>query len=71
MLPGWEGPPDALSAVYASAQFVPPKVRAALEFFIERLRDPSSWDAVLDRDAEAGGPAPTKRRGRGLQTLPA
>jgi DNA-binding transcriptional LysR family regulator len=52
VLPGWEGPPDALSALYASTQFVLPKVRAALDFFIERLRDPAAWDAAVDAASE-------------------
>lgn len=70
VLPGWEGPPDALSAVYAGAQFVPPKVRAALDFFIERLRDPPAWDAALERDEEAA-PAEPRRRLRPRQAEPA
>jgi DNA-binding transcriptional LysR family regulator len=67
VLPGWEGPPEALSAVYASTQFVPPKVRAALDFFIERLRDPAAWDAAVDAASEpaarprSGGRARTPR----------
>lgn len=64
VLPGWEGPPDVLSAVYAGTQFMPPKVRAALDFFIERLRDPPPWDGVIERAAQAAELAPVKRHGR-------
>jgi DNA-binding transcriptional LysR family regulator len=63
VLPGWEGPPDALSAVYASAQFVPPKVRAALDFFIERLRNPPTWDAAIEAVSEPTAKSQSKDRG--------
>jgi DNA-binding transcriptional LysR family regulator len=64
VLPGWEGPPEALSAVYAGAQFVPPKVRAALDFFIERLRDPPAWDVAIDALPAPAAMPRAKDRGR-------
>jgi DNA-binding transcriptional LysR family regulator len=71
VLPGWEGPPEALSAVYAGAQFVPPKVRAALDFFIERLRDPPAWDAAVDALSEPAAKPRTKDRDRAREVASA
>jgi len=48
VLPEYEFEPTALFAVYPSARQLSSKVRAAVDFFTERLRDPPPWDVRLD-----------------------
>jgi DNA-binding transcriptional LysR family regulator len=47
VLPGFEFEPTAIFAVYPSARQLSTKVRAALDFFSEHLRDPPIWDRQL------------------------
>ncbi|HEY4188392.1 MAG TPA: LysR family transcriptional regulator [Polyangia bacterium] len=47
VLPAWEFEPTAIFAVYPSARQLSTKVRAALDFFTEKLCDPPSWDRLL------------------------
>ena len=37
LLPGWESPPLTISAVFATRQHLAPKVRAFVDFLVERL----------------------------------
>jgi len=48
VLPEYEFEPTALFAVYPSARQLSSKVRAAVDFFSESLRDPPPWDIRLD-----------------------
>jgi len=48
VLPQYEFEPTALFAVYPSARQLSSKVRAAVDFFSESLRDPPPWDLRLD-----------------------
>ena len=48
VLPDYELEPSAIFAVYPSARQLSKKVRAAIDFFSEKLPDPPAWDLRLD-----------------------
>jgi DNA-binding transcriptional LysR family regulator len=47
VLSDYEFEPTAVFAVYPSARQLSPKVRIAVDFLAERLKDPTSWDRSL------------------------
>lgn len=47
VLPDYEFEPTAVFAVYPSARQLSTKVRATVDFLVERMEDPPSWDRAL------------------------
>lgn len=47
VLPDYEFEPTAVFAVYPSARQLSTKVRATVDFLVERMTDPPSWDRAL------------------------
>jgi DNA-binding transcriptional LysR family regulator len=47
VLPKFEFEPTAVFAVYTSARQLSTKIRATVDFLVERLSDPPSWDRRL------------------------
>jgi DNA-binding transcriptional LysR family regulator len=47
VLPEYEFEPTAVFAVYPSARQLSTKVRATVDFLVERMTDPPSWDRAL------------------------
>jgi DNA-binding transcriptional LysR family regulator len=47
VLPDYEFEPTAVFAVYPSARQLSTKVRATVDFLVERMEDPPSWDQAL------------------------
>lgn len=45
LLPDWDAGGHAINAVYASRKFLPAKVRALIDFLVERFRRESHWDS--------------------------
>lgn len=64
ILPDYEFEATSIFAVYPSARQLSTKVRAALDFFSEQLRDPPSWDRQLLGHVLGAKPA-TGKAGRG------
>ncbi len=57
VLPDYEFEPTAVFAVYPSARQLSTKVRAVVDFLVEHLQDPPSWDRAL-AGRVAGFPKP-------------
>ena len=49
VLPTYEFEPSAIFAVYPSARQLSTKVRAVVDFLVERFADPPPWDRALSR----------------------
>lgn len=48
ILPGWEAEAATVHAVYASRQFLAPKVRSFVDFLVERFGGKADWDKGID-----------------------
>jgi hypothetical protein len=56
VLPSYEFEPTSIFAVYPSARQLSTKVRAVVDFLVEKFDDPPSWDRALSGRVPGFGP---------------